>query len=255
MSQHQRWISLESCIYDYINEAELSQNKYFKLYHIGYRGMEDLGLDFFYQVKSVKLPINANRTITLPLDFINYTKLGVLNGLGELIPLKYNEKLTTFNDLQPNRVTSVQSPNYASFYSYSSPVFFNYWDGGSYNNLYGVSGAGLYGGGFKIDYQHGVILLDSTFSYDGIVLEYTATPSDQVEYKVPIEFREAIISWLAWKDIINIPSSRKGNLGDKRDRRHEYFEARRNAIKKYRPFYLDQAYINNQESMRLVVKG
>ena len=255
MSQHQSWISLDSVIYDYINSAELSQNKYFKLFHIAFLGMEDMGLDFFYQVKSVKLPINANKTVTLPPDFLNYNKLGVLNGAGELIPLKYNETLTTFHDLQTTRVADTQSENFVNLYSYSSPVFFNFWNGESYFNMYGVGGNSLYGGGFKIDIHNGVILLDSSFGYDGLVLEYTASPQEGSEYFIPVQFRMAMIAWLSWQDIINIPSSRRGNLGDKRDRRHEYFEARRRAISKYRPFYLDQAYLQNMDSHRLVVKS
>lgn len=142
MAQHQGWISLESVINDYLNESEQSHNKYFKLYHIAFRGLEHLGLDFFYKVKSVKLPINANKTVTLPADYLKYTKLGILNGAGELVPLKYNEKLTSFSDVMPNRLTETESGNFVNLYSYSSPVFFNFWNGSSYSNLYFDHGAG-----------------------------------------------------------------------------------------------------------------
>jgi hypothetical protein len=255
MSQHQQWISLDSIIYDYINEAELSQNKYFRLFHIAFRCMEDLGLDFFYQIKSVKIPINANKTVTLPADFLQYTKLGILNGIGELIPLKYNDKLTTFADLQSNRIAQTSASNFVNYYSFSSPVFFNYWNGSSYDNIYGVSGGYVYGGGFKIDIENGVILLDSSFSWNGLVLEYVSSPQEGQEYYVPVQFRETIIAWLAWKDVANTTSRSHMNLGDKQMRRHEYFEARRKGIGQFRPFYLDQAYIQNLEAQRLAVKA
>jgi len=255
MAQHQNWITLDSVIYDYINSAELSNNKYFKLFHLAFEFLEDVGLDFFYQIKSVKLPKNANNTVTLPPDFLQYTKFGILNGVGEIVPLKYNDKLTTFKDLSPDRLTNVTSENFVNFYSFSSPVFFNFWDGDSYANLYGVSYSGLYGGGFKVDQANGVILLDPNFGYNETVLEYVASPQEGQDYYIPMQFRSALKCWLAWQDIANMPTSRKGQLGDKRDRRHEYFEARRKGIAKYRPFYLDQAYINNQDSMRLVVKS
>jgi len=217
--------------------------------------MEDLGLDFFYQVKSVKLPLNANNTISLPADYLDYTKFGVTNGVGEIVPLKYNDKLTTYKDLQPNRIADVTSPNFANYYSFSSPVFFNYWNGGSYDNLYGVAANGIYGGGFKVDRANGVILLDPSFNYADTVLEYTASPNADNDYHVPMQFRETFIAYLAWQDIAHIPSSRKGNLGDKRDRRHDYFEARRLGIRKFRPFYLDQAYLQSLDNQRLVVKA
>lgn len=255
MSQNKGWISLDSCIYDYISEAELSNNKYLKLYHLAFRCLDDLGLDFFYHIKSVKLPINANKTVTLPADFLQYNKLGVLNGLGELVPLTYNEKLTTYNDLQSSRIADTSSPNFANFYSYSSPIFFNYWNGDNYDNLYGVSYSGLYGGGFKIDRHNGVILLDASFGYSDLILEYTASPNEGEDQYVPLQFREAIIAWLAWKDVANVQSRSHMNLGDKQIRRHEYFEARRRGIAKYRPFYLSQAYIQAQEATRLAVKS
>ena len=250
----QGWISLESCIYDYISEAELSQHKYFKLYHAAFRGMEDLGLDFFYQVKSVKLPINSNKTVTLPADYRQYTKLGILNGVGELVPLKYNQNLTTFSDLQPARVADTTSSNFVNYYSFSSPIFFNYWNGSSYDNLYGVNGNGLYGGGFKIDEANGVILLDSSFGYTGLVLEYVATPKEDEQYFVPSAFREAIVAWIAWVDIRNL-TYKRGMSQLIQMRRHEYFEARRLGIQKHRPFYLDQAYLAHLDSSKLVVKA
>lgn len=255
MAQQQGWITLDSCIYDYINRAELSQNKYFKLFHLAFAFMEDLGLDFFYQIKSVKIPINSNKTVTLPADYQKYTKIGVLNGGGELVPLKYNNNLTTFNDLQPNRIADTTSQNFANYYSFSSPVFYNFWNGNSYSNLYGVNGTGLYGGGFKIDEHNGVILLDSSFSYTGLVLEYVASPQEGQDYYIPVQFRQACIDWLAWQDIMNLPPTRRGAIANVDRRRHEYFESRRKGIAQYKPFYLDQAYLAHLESQRLVVKA
>lgn len=253
--QHGSWITLDSCINDYLLESEQSIHKYAKLFHLGFRCMEDLGLDFFYQIKSVKLIPEANKTALLPPDYLNYTKIGVLNGRGEVIPLTWNDKLTALDDLSISRLSNISSDVIGNQYSFSSPTFFNYWDGNGYSNLYGISFAGLSSGGFKIDVANNVIILDPSFGYSEIVMEYTATPLEGQEYYIPMQFREAMIAWLAWKDIANIPSSRKGNLGDKRDRRHEYFEARRKGIRQYRPFRLDQAYIAARQNERLVVKS
>lgn len=254
MAQRQQYITLDSVIYDYINEAELSQNKYFKLFHIAFQCMDDLGMDFFYQIKSVKLPVNANKTITLPADYLNYTKIGVMNGSGGVIPLTFNSSLSLFQDLNPSRIADTTSDNFSNIYSPSSPMFFNYWNGQGYENLYGAGYTGLYGGGFRIDNANGVILLDGDFGYNGTVLEYVASPKEGEEYHVPVQFRGAIIAWLAWRDIANL-APKRGMAGVVQQRRHEYFEARRLAITKWHPFYLDQAYMNNQASMKMVVKS
>lgn len=252
--QHTSWITLDSCINDYLIESEQSIHKYFKLFNLGFRCMEDLGLDFFLTIKTVKLIPSANKTVPLPPDFLNYTKIGVTNGLGQLIPLTYNEGLTAYNDLNPNRLSNIASDT-INQYSYSSPTFFNFWNGSNYSNLYGISFAGLSNGGFKIDVSNNVIILDPAFGYNEIIMEYTASPQEGKEHYIPMQFREAMIAWLAWKDIANIPSTRRGNLGDKAARRNEYFESRRKGIRQFRPFYLDQAYILDQQGERLVVKS
>src|SRR5688572_13363287 len=104
MSQHLAYITLNSVVDDYLNESEQSVHKYFKTWQIAYRGLEQMGLDAFYRIQSVKLPVNANLTVTLPPNYMNWTKVGVLNGRGEIIPLNYNEKFTTYADLFPDRV-------------------------------------------------------------------------------------------------------------------------------------------------------
>ncbi|NBU53771.1 MAG: hypothetical protein EBS33_05295, partial [Alphaproteobacteria bacterium] len=86
MAQHTSYITLESCITDYLTESEQSNHKYFKLFNLAFRGMDELGLDFFYRIQSVKLPVNANFTVTLPADYLNWTKVGILSPKGDIIP-------------------------------------------------------------------------------------------------------------------------------------------------------------------------
>src|SRR5215469_15001262 len=102
MNQTQAYISIDDPIYGYVDEAEMSEHRYFKLFNIAIRGMEELGLDFFYTIRSVKLPVNSNKTVFLPDDFLMESKVGVLNDRGEVIVLKQNNKLTTYADLNTN---------------------------------------------------------------------------------------------------------------------------------------------------------
>jgi hypothetical protein len=75
-SQERNYITLDSVINDYIDASEQSVHKYAKLYNIAYRGMEEMGLDFFYKIKTVKVPIDTtNYTAQLPNDYILREKL------------------------------------------------------------------------------------------------------------------------------------------------------------------------------------
>jgi hypothetical protein len=253
-TKHQPFISLDSCINDYLAQSEQGVHKYFKLFHIAFRGMDTLGLDFFYQIKSVKLPVNANLTVTLPADYLNYSKIGVLNSVGEIIPLSYNNNLTTYMDLSPNRLQQTQDDTLGQFYNSQTPIWYNYWNGYTFDNVYGVPSGSPFVGSFKVDIQNGVIVLGENFGYDYLMVEYVATPLQNQEYYLPMQFREAMIAWMAWQDIANVPSSRKGNLGDKRDRKSNFYNERRLANARYRPVDLIEAYEWGVKTNRLTVK-
>ncbi len=255
MGQHQAWISIDEAINAYIDESEQSVHKFFKLWQLSFRLMTDLGLDFFYQIKSVKLPINPNFTVDLPSDYLKYSKVGVLNDVGEIITLKYNDKLTSYAEFLPDRLEKTQDNTLFNFYQFNSPIWYNFWTGNSFSTLYGMPSGAPFVGNFKIDNNAGVILLNETFQYEYLMLEYIAEPQQGQQYYIPIQFKEAMIAGLAWLDIRSLPSSRRGNLGDKRDRRREFYNQRRLAWSRYRPFHLEEAYEWHLSNMRLAVKS
>lgn len=255
MPQHQQWITLDSCLTDYMMESEQSNTSYLKLFHIACRGMDNMGIDFFYAVQSLKLPVNANLTVTLPPNCIKVTKAGVFNDQGELIPLSQNSNLSTAFDLQPTRLSQTQDNTIVSLYNPQGIVWYNYWNGFSLSNLYGIPSGSPFIGSYKIDNGNGVLVLNESFSYDYVVVECIVSPSENGTYYVPIQFREAIIAWLAWIDIRSVPSSRRGNLGDKRDRKSEFYNQRRLAIAQYDPCILADCYEWLLKNQRLAVKS
>lgn len=248
--QQQPYIPIDTIVTDYLNESEGSQNKYFKVWHLAFRGMEQLGLDAFYRIKSVKLPVMENYTVSIPSDFLNWSKVGVLNDRGEVIPLYHNEKLTTFADLSPTRLEQTQDN---SLWDWSPNTWVNYWNGYAYTNIYGIPSGQPFLGSFKVDLANGVILLNENFTYDYIMLEYIASPQEGGEYYVPMQFREALIAWLWWKDkrAVNV---NRGQVGISRDLRNDFFNERRNAIARWKPVRKEEIYQASQEQSRMAVK-
>ena len=256
MSQVRNYITIDSVINDYIDESEQSVHKYAKLYNIAVRGMEKLGLDFFYKIRSVKIPIDTtNFTAQLPNDYISYTKIGVLNSVGEIIPLKFNNKMTYYADQQPDRLELTQDNTLATWYQRDLPLWFNYWDGYGFQNIYGLPSGSPFVGSFNIDDSNGVVLLNQYFYYSYLMIEYLSSGNPDEPFRIPIQFREALLSFLAWRDIASMPSTRKGNLGDKRDRKQEFYNQRRIANAQFKPLYLMQAYEQNLDTQRMTVKA
>lgn len=257
MGDHQQWIDIQEIVSAYLDRSEQSIHKQFKCFHIAIDGLKQMGLDFFFTVKSLKLPINGNLTVNLPADYLNYTKVGVFNTSGEVIPLSYNNKLTYFADQLPTRQSQTEDSTLFNFYNFNSPIFYNYWDGFGISNLYGIPSGSPFIGSFKIDNSAGIILLDEgfTFNYPYIVLEYIASPKPENGYYLPIQFKEALIAFIGWQDLNYMPNTRKGSLGDKQLRMKNYYNERRLAKARYKPIQLEDAYEWNLRNQRLVVKG
>lgn len=253
MAQHQPYITLDSIITDYMTEAEVSNNKYFKLFNLAFRGMEQLGIDFFYKIQSVKLPINDNFTVNIPADYINWTKVGVLNDKGEIIPMYYNDKMTTYADLSADRVTKTQDDTLVNNDGSNSSVWYNYWTGGGFTNIYGYPSGRPFVGSFKVDIQNGVILLNEDFQYDYLMLEYVSSPVAGQDYYVPIQFREAVIAWLWWKDK-RAANTNRGQVGISRDLRSDFYNERRGAIARWKPSRISELYEASQQMTRLAIK-
>jgi len=247
------YCSIDSIVSAFLVESEQSDARKYKLWQLAYRGVEQLGLDYFYTIKSVKLPINANKTVNIPPDYLNYTKIGVLNSIGEIIPLKYNNKLTTYADLLPDRIGKTEDDSLINGYQFKLPIWYNFYNGSGMTNLYGLSGETVVGT-FKIDLINNVIVLGNWFKYDYLMLEYVSSPESNTDFYIPIQFKEALIAYIAWKDIANLPASSHFNLGDKRDRKDQFNIERRNAIARYNPIRIQEKYSLAIEIQRLTVK-
>lgn len=258
MGDHQQWVSVDECVAAYLSLSEQGVTKQFKLTHIAYDGMKQLGLDFFYTVKSLKLPINANLTVNLPDDCLMYKKVGVFNSRSEIIPLRYNSKLTLFADQLPTRAQQTEDSTLSVPLNPNATAscYYNYWDGYTFQaTVYGAPSGAPFIGSFKIDNEGGVIVLSEWFSYPYIILEYIASPApEQGTYFLPFQFKQALIAYIGWQDIQFMPTTRKGSLGDKQQRRRNYSLERQNAIARYKPLRLDDYYAEQVEAQRLTVK-
>lgn len=255
MSQHQAWIDLDTCINSYIDESEQSVHKFFKLWQLAFRIQTELGIDFFFQIKSLKLPVNANLTVNIPADYLNWSKVGILNAVGEIIPLRYNDKLTYYADQLPDRLSKTQDNTVFNWFQQGSPIWYNFWNGYAFTNVYGIPSGQPNVGSFKVDNNAGIILLDECFTtFQYVMLEYVAMPKEGEIYYIPIQFKEAMIAGLAWLDIRSIPSKTHVNNANLGMRRHEFYNQRRLAWARYRPLNLVEAYEWAQQNVRMTVK-
>lgn len=252
-TNHQPYIKLDTVILDYLLEAGKSNNDYMKAYHIAYRGFEQMGINYFYQVLDVKIPVNANKTATLPANIINWLIVGRLNGKGEIIPLWHNDKMTTFAGLSPNRLTQTQDDSTIGAND-NDWAGGGYWNGWAYTNIYGSPSGQPIAGSFKIDLNNGIILLDEHYQEDYIMLRYVSSPLEGQDCSIPVQFREALIAWLWWKDGKAKSVRTHMQLGAARDAKHEFYVEQRNAVAAFKQSKIYEKYQVNQEASREAIK-
>lgn len=253
--QHLQWITVESCILDYMDESEQSNHKYFKLHNIAYRGMYDMGMDFFFPKRSFKVPVLANLTAPFPTGSLKITKVGVFNEQGEVIPLGTNSNLSAAFDMSPTRLEQTQDNTIPTQINQQGVYWNNYWNGQSFSNVYGYPSGQPNLGTYTTDNANGVIVLSQGFVYPYILVECICAPEIESVYYIPVQFREALVSWLRWKDIISIPVKTHVANANVLIRRKDFYNERRLAIARYDPVNLPDLYQWNLMNQRLTVKA
>lgn len=258
MGETAKYKELKDIIYAYMDEAMQNGSVFRRLWGIGVRGIEDLGMDVIPNIKTCRLCIDGNKTAQLPEDYINWSKVGVLNAVGEVATLKHNSSLTLYGANDVNRLSKNTDSVGVDLGRVSDLFYLNYFDG-DYNygnvNLFGISGnEATKIGDFRVDEQCGVIVLDNNFPTDYVIIEYLAAPSEDCGYKVPIQAQEAVVAWLSWKDTNQLAASRKVSIYDKTARRREYYNQKRLARERLKPIRLQDIYNVSQDAIRLVPK-
>jgi hypothetical protein len=249
MSDRQGFVNLADCVNLYLDASEQGIHKYYKCWKLAVSAMEQLGLDAFFGVRTVVLPVSGNKTVALPADCIQWGKVGYFNGSGEIVSLGRNKKLSNYAALHPERIQKLADAGV----DLSSDVFHNYTHEGSVVHLYGLPPSQPMGT-FNVDEEQGVVILSPDCSLTEIALEYIPAVDQSVDLYIPIQFKEAVKWYLAWHDIAFLPNTRKGTLGDKDQRKRNYFNERRLALARYKPFRPQEAVDQNRDSQRKTIK-
>ena len=219
----QKNIILRKIIFAYIDEAKQTIGEYARLRGIALRGMVELGFDISWSPKCSLLQVLPNKTAELPIDFLQWVRIGNFNSGGEIATLKVNNKLSNYKAENSSRLSGID------------PVTNDF---GSASNSFGLGVNINYKGECTVDELNGVILLNADYQYDTVALQYIASPEQDDDYTVPIQLQEAIISWLRWKDVISLRSI---GIGEKNTRKNEFLRDKTLARQRLKPFRLQEA--------------
>lgn len=195
-----KYESLKSMVAMALDEERKSARDFDRAWVLGFRALTKMNFSISAEPKTVRLPVLPNKTVILPPDYVSWTKIGILNNLGEVSSLKINNALSIFKDTNPNRLNFL-TPDVTTSINliFGIPFFLNYFDNGLYYNLFGVGGGLITYGDCKFDERNNIIILDMHFRYDSVILEYISSPEKDGDYQVEVALREAVIAFIKWK--------------------------------------------------------
>lgn len=189
-------------IVDYaLDELKKSDGDRDRYWVLAFRCLVELLFDIAAQAITLRLPVNPNMTVDFPPGCISWTKIGILNNNGEISTLKINNALTSWKDLNPNRIVDLTPDITDSLPTLiQSPFYLNYFYDGVYQPLFGVGGGLIQYGDMRVDEENRVVILQPDFKYPQILFECIYSPQKDSDYKVPTALQECIIAYIKWKD-------------------------------------------------------
>ena len=126
-----------------LDELGKSMGDFDRCWVLAFRAMVAMKFSFEGQAITVRLPVQANKTVPFPANCLSWSKVGILNEKGETVTLKINNALTRFRDVNPQRLQDLTPDINNSIQSIPIvPYYSNFFYGGNYYQLFGL-GNGL----------------------------------------------------------------------------------------------------------------
>jgi hypothetical protein len=257
---------LRKIVAQFVDSSDTSAHQYRRLYNIAVRGLEnEFNLDLTGHFITALLDVEPNKTVQLPVGYLNYSKIGIVNQSGEFVVLKRNDQLSNFHAIyydQTNRNAGVPSINsFGDFLGlnatngYNNLYFYNFWNQGTSFNLYGLDSGTATIGTYKVDVGANVILLNPEFAYPQILLEYLSDGYDESEddYSIDSRAAEAMLAWIRWQQSIDQPKKFPANMVAFYMK--QYFNEKRKAKMRLNGFHLSEMNDIIRRTTKLVPKS
>ena len=251
---------------DYASNASDSAIRNFAL-----RGIREIGFDLGKKIKSLKREIQPNNSIILPDDFVDLSKIGIvdphdiirvlgqnkninhsMHRIGGTPPLELSDTELASDGFSSDDPLNISANIIDDVNSSKSPtntggsstdenldfyIFENYLYQGGMGRLYGTGG-GYLSGEYRVNFELNRIEIESNDDISEVVIEYIADEARSTDPEVHVYAEEALRCYMYYK-IIERKSSVPAN--EKARARAEYYNERRKANARLSNFTKDEA--------------
>ena len=211
------------------------------IHNIAKRGIREIGFDISKKIKTVKLDVESNDTVTLPSDFVDICKVGIITQEGVIVALISNENITTL---------SATANTVGEDDEFDTLIFENYLHNGTLGRLYGVGG-GHAPGHYKLNLDQNRIEIGQVSSISEIVLEYVSDQAKETNPDVHVYAEEALRCYMYYRLIerkSGVPANEKARA------RTEYYNELRKARARLSSFTKENALATIRKNFMLAPK-
>ncbi|MDA0345147.1 MAG: hypothetical protein O3C54_04210 [Proteobacteria bacterium] len=259
------YVTLKQLIDDFVitmdSDDYISRVNDAMLRNVALRGIREFGFDVTSRIKSIKSSVNSNNTISLPSDYVDLVKIGVVGSDGVVYVLNQNKNINYSRKVSEtaspvedmggpmyieqneveNREDDKTSTSGADVLTSEDPfesyVFRNYIYENSLGGLYGIGGGhGL--GEYRINLDQNRIEIDTSNDVSEVVIEYIADEARSSNPLIHVYAEEALRAYMYYK-----LCERKSIVptNEKMRARSEYYNERRKAKARLGNFSKDEA--------------
>ena len=257
------FVSLRQIIDDFIitmdGDDYISNASDVAIRNIALRGIREFGFDVSSRVRSMKRTIESNNTITLPEDYVDLVKIGVVDSdgiirvLGQNKNINYSRKRLGLGqesmssqgplNIKANLITDREDAkgatagNSADGGDLDYYIFENYIFQGGIGRVYGTGG-GHGVGEYRINLDQNRIEIDTQSNVTEVVLEYVADEARSTNPVIHVYAEEALRSYIYYKLCerkSTVPANEKARA------RREYYNDRRLAKARLGNFSKEEA--------------
>lgn len=200
MTDISTYTPLKTIVSYLLDEVDKSYADFEKCWVLGLRSLTQMTYSISGEPITVRLPVLGNKTVAFPTNCLSWVKIGNLNESGEIVTLKINNSLTTYRDLNPNRLSQLTADINNSIGSLALvPYYSNFYYNNNCYQLFGIGNGIITYGDCRVDERNRVVILPPDFRYDSIMFEFIDIPEKNEDYQVPTCLQEAIIAFIKWK--------------------------------------------------------
>lgn len=209
---------------DYVNNVSDTMVR-----NLALRGIRDLGFDIMKRIKAADLNVSATNTVTLPADYVDLLKIGIVGEDGLVYVFGENKN----KNLLANNAGDL--PDY--LLGYSDFIYRNFVNSTTDGRLYGYGG-GHYSGEYRINLGENRIELTLGTGTDTVYIEYIADEALAADPSVHVYAEQAIRAYIYYHLVerkSNVPAVEKARA------RQEYYNERRLANARLKSFSKEEA--------------